>query len=983
MKHLLNTKWLALALCLIFAMSMFVGCNTAKHADENLDHACDDGCGEKFGEHVDADKDHVCDYGCSEAIGKCADVDKNHVCDYGCSKAYGVHEDANKDHACDGGCKEAMGSCADENKDHACDYGCAKVFGEHVDADKDHACDYGCSEAFGECVDADKDHACDYGCDKAFGEHVDANKDHVCDYGCSESIGDCEDADKDHKCDNGCDEVIGTHADENKDHVCDYGCKEAIGDHADADKDHACDYGCKEAIGTCEDADKDHACDYGCDKVIGTCADADKDHDCDYGCDKVFGECADADKDHDCDYGCDKAFGTCVDADFDHDCDYGCDKTFGTCADADKDHDCDYGCDKAFGTCADEDKDHDCDYGCDKTFGTHEAAANSHNCAYCGEAITTCEGNYNEGVITSNPTCTDKGVKTYTCQICGATKTEDVAANGHKDDDNDLHCDVCTVLLCTEHQAGETKVENNVAATCTSAGSYDNVVYCTKCGELMSKETITVDKLGHTPEAAVEENVVAATCESAGSYDLVVYCSVCKAEISRTTETVAAKGHVDANGDLACDNNCGKSFYVLTLDGATANVASTSTVANAYAQGTEITVTADAYKTIDDVKYMFVGFDKNTVDNRVGEEGVPSYTFAMPEENFTLAAKYAEVNTTFLSSGAFKVGDSYKTSGWTGTAITDSTDAELEGLTGWSFVIPDNTIGTDSTVNNITGLTNINTWGIDQDKTAKFIFKNHSAYDVTVEVAAEYFGNMYRSGNVTVPAGETVTEIVHFGIFLAAGTSLDFQIHVREDIGGDGTGTVQLDVVAAVAKTYTNKISDLIVTSDKDVFMDFGESNESNTQANVAAASSSNMSLRTWDQYGVMYFYGNNNTTADTYARERANAIGGNAIDLKTSGKFTIYVKVTNLYHAGGGKYSLVFTRGSSALSGSYLATQTIEFSEYGESYVYAIEIDPSIAGTSANLQFGLKKAAADGTGGKVDVLVQIASENIFGELSE
>ena len=96
--------------------------------------------------------------------------------------------------------------------------------------------------------------------------------------------------------------------------------------------------------------------------------------------------------------------------------------------------------------------------------------------------------------------------------------------------------------------------------------------------------------------------------------------------------------------------------------------------------------------------------------------------------------------------------------------------------------------------------------------------------------------------------------------------------------------------------------------------------------------------------------------------------------------KFTIYVKVTNLYHAGGGKYSLVFTRGSSSLSGSYLATQTIEFSEYGESYVYKIEIDPSKAGTSDNLQFGLKKAKADGTGGKVDVLIQIASENIFGE---
>ncbi|MBQ1390389.1 MAG: InlB B-repeat-containing protein, partial [Firmicutes bacterium] len=47
----------------------------------------------------------------------------------------------------------------------------------------------------------------------------------------------------------------------------------------------------------------------------------------------------------------------------------------------------------------------------------------------------------------------------------------------------------------------------------------------------------------HTPDAAVRENVKAATCTAAGSYEEVVYCSVCGSELSRETKTIAALGH--------------------------------------------------------------------------------------------------------------------------------------------------------------------------------------------------------------------------------------------------------------------------------------------------------------------------------------------------------------------------------------------------------------------------------------------------------
>lgn len=38
---------------------------------------------------------------------------------------------------------------------------------------------------------------------------------------------------------------------------------------------------------------------------------------------------------------------------------------------------------------------------------------------------------WNAGVVTKEPTCTEAGVKTYTCTTCGATKTEAIAALGH------------------------------------------------------------------------------------------------------------------------------------------------------------------------------------------------------------------------------------------------------------------------------------------------------------------------------------------------------------------------------------------------------------------------------------------------------------------------------------------------------------------------------------------------------------------------
>ncbi|MBR0457069.1 MAG: InlB B-repeat-containing protein, partial [Firmicutes bacterium] len=50
---------------------------------------------------------------------------------------------------------------------------------------------------------------------------------------------------------------------------------------------------------------------------------------------------------------------------------------------------------------------------------------------------------------------------------------------------------------CDEHVPSESVVENEAAASCTEAGSYDMVIYCSVCGEELSRETVTVEALGH------------------------------------------------------------------------------------------------------------------------------------------------------------------------------------------------------------------------------------------------------------------------------------------------------------------------------------------------------------------------------------------------------------------------------------------------------------------------------------------------------
>jgi hypothetical protein len=119
------------------------------------------------------------------------------------------------------------------------------------------------------------------------------------------------------------------------------------------------------------------------------------------------------------------------------------------------------------------------------------------------------EHTWDEGA-TTEPTCTEEGKTVYTCTYCNETKTENIEK--------------------LEHEWGEGTVQQETS--CTQEGV---MVYTCTCG--MSKEE-PIEKLEHTPGEAVRENEVPADYGVAGSYEEVVKCTHCGEELSRVEKEI-------------------------------------------------------------------------------------------------------------------------------------------------------------------------------------------------------------------------------------------------------------------------------------------------------------------------------------------------------------------------------------------------------------------------------------------------------------
>ena len=172
---------------------------------------------------------------------------------------------------------------------------------------------------------------------------------------------------------------------------------------------------------------------------------------------------------------------------------------------------------------------------------------------FAGESVKKLEHTWDSGVVTKAPTCNQKGTKTYTCQKCNATKTEDIAVDK------------------TKHTGG-TQTKNVVVASCGSTG-YTGDVVCIGCGDILKAGNVVDKTQNHKASALVKENVKDADCIHDGSYDNVSYCEVCHKEMSRTKVETKALGHkwVSASIVKTNANNPGtvSQSYVCSVCGAT------------------------------------------------------------------------------------------------------------------------------------------------------------------------------------------------------------------------------------------------------------------------------------------------------------------------------------------------------------------------------------------------------------------------------
>ena len=184
-----------------------------------------------------------------------------------------------------------------------------------------------------------------------------------------------------------------------------------------------------------------------------------------------------------------------------------------------------------------------------------------------GKTIPKKEHSWDAGKVTKAANCTEKGIRTYTCQSCSITRTEDIPALGHKtvtdaavaatcETDGKTegsHCSVCGKVLteqktvkATGHDWDEGKITK--AATCEEKG-----VKTYTCRTCKKTRTEDVPALGHQ---AVTDAAVAATCETDGKTE-GSHCSVC-GKVLVKQETVKATGHkpvTDAAVEATCETD--------------------------------------------------------------------------------------------------------------------------------------------------------------------------------------------------------------------------------------------------------------------------------------------------------------------------------------------------------------------------------------------------------------------------------------------
>ena len=185
-----------------------------------------------------------------------------------------------------------------------------------------------------------------------------------------------------------------------------------------------------------------------------------------------------------------------------------------------------------------------------------------------GKVIPALGHAWDNGVITTAPTCENAGVKTFTCTRCNETKTEAISATGHTPvqipekpatctepgHKAGMKCSVCGAVLSGLEEIpakGHTVViDPAVEPTCTEPGKTEGK-HCSVCNEVIVAQVVIPAK-GHTE---VVDPAVEPTCTKTG-LTAGKHCSVCN-EVIVAQVVIPAKGHTEVV-DPAVEPTCTK-----------------------------------------------------------------------------------------------------------------------------------------------------------------------------------------------------------------------------------------------------------------------------------------------------------------------------------------------------------------------------------------------------------------------------------------
>ena len=194
---------------------------------------------------------------------------------------------------------------------------------------------------------------------------------------------------------------------------------------------------------------------------------------------------------------------------------------------------------------------------CEKTGLTEGKHCSVCNTVLVKQEVTPAKGHqWNNGTVSTEPTCTGAGVKTYTCMVCQKTKTEAISATGHEPVEHEKKDATCTdpgreagetCLKCGAILSGMKEIpakghteviDPAIEPTCTEPGKTEGS-HCSACNEILVAQK-EIPAKGHTE---VIDAAKAPTCTATGLTE-GKHCSVCNKVLS-AQEVIPAKGHTE------------------------------------------------------------------------------------------------------------------------------------------------------------------------------------------------------------------------------------------------------------------------------------------------------------------------------------------------------------------------------------------------------------------------------------------------------